>query len=331
MRRREFIATLSGAVAHATWPHLSFAQQPAMPVIGFLVSSAEEPAVAFVAAFRQGLKETGFVEGQNVKVEYRFADGKIDRLPEMAADLVRRNVAVIFAGGGGVTARLAKAETSTIPIVFVHGEDPVRIGLVEHLNRPGGNITGVTFFTVELGPKRLELLREMVPKAIRIALLVNPNSTNADNRASVALLQAAVLSSGQEPLVVNAGVVEDFATAFGRVVETRADALLVISDPLFTTRREQLIELAAHNRVPVFYPLREYVTSGGLASYGASITDAWRQTGMYVGRILKGEKPADLPVIQPTKFEFAINMKTAKVLGLDIQPTLLALADAVVE
>jgi putative ABC transport system substrate-binding protein len=213
----------------------------------------------------------------------------------------------------------------------VHGEDPVRIGLVEHMNRPGGNMTGVTFFTVELGPKRLELLRGIVPKAARTALLVNPNSTNADNAASVALVQAAILSSGQEPLIAHAGAVTDFAPAFERIVDARADALLVMSDPLFTTRRDQLVELAARHRVPAIYPLREYVASGGLASYGASITDAYRQTGVYAGRILKGEKPADLPVVQPTRFEFVINNKAAKNLDLGIGPTILALADEVIE
>jgi putative ABC transport system substrate-binding protein len=307
------------------------AQQPAIPVIGFLWSTAAAPVVSAVIAFRQGLKEAGYVEGQNVAIEFRYADSQIDRLPALAADLVRRQVSVIFAGGGGVTARTAKAATSTIPIVFVNGEDPVKVGLVPSLSRPGGNLTGVSFFTIELGPKRLELLRELVPSAKIIALLVNPSSANADNEAGAAAVQAVIRAGGQQSMVLHAASEADFGPAFARLMAQGAGALVVISDPLFTVRRDQIVALAALNGIPTIYPLREYVASGGLVSYGASAVDAWRQGGVYVGQILKGAKPADLPVMQSTKFELVINLKTAKALGLDIPPTLLARADEVIE
>jgi putative ABC transport system substrate-binding protein len=313
------------------WPLAARAQQKAMPVIGFLWSSAAGPVAYAVTAFRQGLKEAGYVEGQNVAIEFRYADSQIDRLPALAADLVRRQVSVIFAGGGGVTARVAKAATSTIPIVFVNGEDPVKVGLVPSLARPGGNLTGVSFFTIELGPKRLELLRELVPGAKAIALLVNPSSANADSEAGAAAVQAVIRAGGQQARILHTASETDFSPAFARLVKQQADALLIISDPLFTVRRDQIVALAARHGVPTMYPLREYVTSGGLVSYGASNVDAWRQGGVYVGQVLKGAKPADLPVRQPTKFQLVINLNTAKALGLDVPATLLAIADEVIE
>jgi putative ABC transport system substrate-binding protein len=329
MRRRQFITLLGGAAA--AWPLAARAQQKAMPVIGFLWSSAAGPVAYAVTAFRQGLKEAGYVEGQNVAIEFRYADSQIDRLPALAADLVRRQVSVIFAGGGGVTARVAKAATSTIPIVFVNGEDPVKVGLVPSLARPGGNLTGVSFFTIELGPKRLELLRELVPGAKAIALLVNPSSANADSEAGAAAVQAVIRAGGQQAMILHTASETDFSPAFARLVKQQADALLIISDPLFTVRRDQIVALAARHGVPTMYPLREYVTSGGLVSYGASNVDAWRQGGVYVGQVLKGAKPADLPVRQPTKFQLVINLNTAKALGLDVPATLLAIADEVIE
>jgi putative ABC transport system substrate-binding protein len=329
MIRREFITLLGGAAA--AWPFAARAQQKAMPVIGFLWSSAAGPVAYAVTAFRQGLKEAGYVEGQNVAIEFRYADSQIDRLPALAADLVRRQVSVIFAGGGGVTARVAKAATSTIPIVFVNGEDPVKVGLVPSLARPGGNLTGVSFFTIELGPKRLELLRELVPGAKAIALLVNPSSANADSEAGAAAVQAVIRAGGQQAMILHTASETDFSPAFARLVKQQADALLIISDPLFTVRRDQIVALAARHGVPTMYPLREYVTSGGLVSYGASNVDAWRQGGVYVGQVLKGAKPADLPVRQPTKFQLVINLNTAKALGLDVPATLLAIADEVIE
>jgi putative ABC transport system substrate-binding protein len=329
VKRRQFITLLGGAAA--AWPLAARAQQKAMPVIGFLWSSAAGPVAYAVTAFRQGLKEAGYVEGQNVAIEFRYADSQIDRLPALAADLVRRQVSVIFAGGGGVTARVAKAATSTIPIVFVNGEDPVKVGLVPSLARPGGNLTGVSFFTIELGPKRLELLRELVPGAKAIALLVNPSSANADSEAGAAAVQAVIRAGGQQAMILHTASETDFSPAFARLVKQQADALLIISDPLFTVRRDQIVALAARHGVPTMYPLREYVTSGGLVSYGASNVDAWRQGGVYVGQVLKGAKPADLPVRQPTKFQLVINLNTAKALGLDVPATLLAIADEAIE
>jgi putative ABC transport system substrate-binding protein len=329
VKRRQFITLLGGAAA--AWPLAARAQQKAMPVIGFLWSSAAGPVAYAVTAFRQGLKEAGYVEGQNVAIEFRYADSQIDRLPALAADLVRRQVSVIFAGGGGVTARVAKAATSTIPIVFVNGEDPVKVGLVPSLARPGGNLTGVSFFTIELGPKRLELLRELVPGAKAIALLVNPSSANADSEAGAAAVQAVIRAGGQQAMILHTASETDFSPAFARLVKQQADALLIISDPLFTVRRDQIVALAARHGVPTMYPLREYVTSGGLVSYGASNVDAWRQGGVYVGQVLKGAKPADLPVRQPTKFQLVINLNTTKALGLDVPATLLAIADEVIE
>ena len=281
-----------------------------------------------MAAFRQGLKEGGFVEGQNVKIEYRWAEGQYDRLPALAADLVRRKVAVIAATGGTVSVLAAKAATTTIPIVFTTGADPVKIGLVTNLNRPSGNITGASFFTNPLAAKRLELLRELVPNATLIAFLVNPNSPNAGPDVTEA--QDAARSLGLQLLVVRAGTERELAGAFA-TVEQRAGALLVAADAFFISRRDQLVELAARHMVPTIYFANEFAEAGGLTSYGLSQTDVYRQAGIYAGHILKGAKPTDLPVVLPTKYEFVINMKTAKTLGLTFPVTLLGRADKVIE
>jgi putative ABC transport system substrate-binding protein len=302
-----------------------------MPMIGFLASQSLPAAALTLTAFRQGLKEAGYVEGINVSVEYRYADSQTDRLPALAAELVRRPVSVIFACGGGVTARAAKAATSTIPIVFANGEDPVKLGLVPSLNRPGGNLTGVSFFTIELGPKRVELLRELVPRANTIAMLVNPASANADHQASAAVVEAAIRAGGQQPIAVPIAGEADVAPAFARMVEQRIGAMQMLPDPGFGALRIEIAALAARHGIATMYPLREYVTSGGLVSYGASSFDAWRRGGIYVAQVLKGAKPADLPVLLSDRFELVINMKAAKALGLEIPPKLLFTADEVIE
>ena len=300
-----------------------------MPEVGFLSSTSSAPYARFVAAFLQGLKEAGFVEGRNVTIAYRWGDGQFDRLPAMADDLVSRKVAVIMVGGGGVTALAAQKATSTIPIVFATGSDPVKLGLVASLNRPGGNITGVNSLAVNLGQKRLQLLRDLLPSAVTIGFLLNPGSPNVP--FDVPEMQSAARALGRHLLIVNAGSERDIDTALGSVVQQGAAALVVQAEPFLFSRRDQLVALAARYAIPTMYFERAFAAAGGLISYGADFADANRQAGIYTGRILKGEKPADLPVQQSTKVELVINLKTAKALGMEILATLLATADEVIE
>jgi putative tryptophan/tyrosine transport system substrate-binding protein len=326
MRRRAFIAGLGSAAA---WPLVARAQQPARPVVGYVTTMSANRNTHLPLAFRTGLKENGFIEGENIAIEYRWADGHLERLPSLIADLVRRRVAVIFATGGDVPALIAKGSTTTIPIVFLTGDDPVRSGLVASLNRPGGNATGATVIAGMLGAKRMALLRELAPKTRALGLLVNPNNPNSE--PETADVQAAVQAIGGQVQVLQAGNSEEIEAAFVALERAKLDGLLVNPDPIFLPRRDQLVALAARHAVPTVYYAREYVESGGLTSYGASFTWLYRQGGIYVARILKGEKPADLPVMQPTKFELVINLTTAKALGLTVPETLLATADEVIQ
>jgi len=327
-RRRKFL-TLLGVGIVAACPLAARAQQGAMPLIGFLASASEHGSRGFVAAFRNGLAESGYVEGRDVQVEYRWADNQYDRLSALAAELVRRAVSVIVASGGPAAPIAAKAATSTIPIVFTATSDPVRLGLVASLNRPGGNVTGMGAFTVELDAKRLEVLQELIPNVGLIGALVNPNRPDAEAQSQ--LVQKAAHTVGQQVRVLMAGSEREIDSAFAALVQQQIGALLVGADPFFSSRREQVVALAARHAVPAVYMNRDFVVAGGLASYGTNIADGYRQAGIYAIQILKGAKPADLPVMQPTKFELAINLKTAKALGLDVPPMLLARADEVIE
>jgi putative ABC transport system substrate-binding protein len=327
MRRREFITLLGGGAA--LWPLAARSQQPAMPVVGYLYVGSPEASPHLVAAFRKGLSEMGYVEGRNVATEYRFAHNDNARLPELAADLVRSRVAVIATPGGLPAALAAKAATTTIPIVFYTAIDPVQVGLVASLNRPGGNVTGFTSMNAELGGKRLGLLHELLPRSARFAVLVDPNSPQTES--IIKDLQAAAAGIGRQLEVLTAGTNREIDTAFANLVQKQADALLVTPSTLFNNRRVQLATLAAHYRLPAIYAWRESAEAGGLMSYGTNNADQFRQVGIYVSRILKGDKPADLPVQQPTRFEFVINLQTARTLGIDIPPILLAIADEVIE
>jgi putative ABC transport system substrate-binding protein len=326
MRRREFITLLGGSVA--AWPLTARAQQPAKPVVGYLSSNSAAETGVNLAAFRRGLSEMGFVEGRNVAIEYRWAEGHADRLPALAADLVQRRVAVIFASGN-VAIHAAEAATRSTPIVFNTGDDPVATGIVPSLNRPGGNVTGTSMTAGSLVTKRLQLLHELVPTAARIAMLVNSDNPNAETDGREA--ETAARSLGFSLFVLKVATGGDLDAAFATLAEMGADGLLVNTDSFLSSRRQQLVALAARREVPALYSWREFVEAGGLMCYGATITDSHRQAAIYVGRILKGEKPADLPVMQPTKFELVINLKTAKALGLTVPPSLLATADEVIE
>jgi putative ABC transport system substrate-binding protein len=326
MRRREFISLVGGAVT--TWPRGVLAQQP-LPVVGFLNAASPGPLRAQVAAFLEGLKQSSYVEGQNVAVEYRWAEGQYGRLPPLVADLVHHQVRVIVSGGGAPAALAAKAATTTIPIVFSLGADPIALGLVASLNRPGGNITGVYQFTSGLEGKRLGLLHEMVPKATPVAALINSNFSDAENQLHD--VQEAAARLGVQLVVVRANAENDFDSAFSALVRQRAGALQVCSSPFFNGRREQLVVLAARHAVPAIFEWRDFAAAGGLMSYGTNLADAYRQVGLYAGQILRGAKPADLPIVQSTKFELVINLSTAKALGIEVPPTLSARADEIIE
>ena len=325
IRRREFITLLGGAAA---WPLAARAQKPGMPVVGFLSINSAAEWVPFVTAFRDGLKEAGYVEGQNVTVEYRWADGHIERLPAQAAEMVGRRVAVIV--GANLDAALAaKAATTTIPIVFLSGGDPVQSGLVASFNRPNGNVTGVNFFSDVLAAKRLGLLHDLLPRATRVALLVNPNIQGRNDQLRDA--EGAARALGMQIIALNASTADEINTAFAALDRKPVDALVVAADPVLTARRYQIVALAARHALPAIYSVREWTAAGGLMSYSTSLADAHQHVGVYVGRILNGAKPGDLPVFQPSKFEFVINLQTAKALGLELPPTLLARADEVIE
>ena len=327
MNKREFITLLGGAAA---WPVAARAQQPAMPVVGLLDQRSPDELADRLRGFRQGLKDSDFVEGQNVAIDYRWAQNKEDRLPELAADLVRRRVAVIAATGGIGPTLAAKAATTTIPVVFIVSDDPVRLGLVASLARPGGNLTGINFFNVELTAKRLELLRELVPATTRVAVLINPANTEY-TETTVREVGAAARTIGLQIQVLKASTIGEINAAFATFVRERPDALFVGQDPFFNSRRTQLVHLATRYAVPASYTARDFAEAGGLMSYGANIADAWRQAGSYAGHILKGAKSADLPVVQSSKFELVINHQTATMLGLPVPDKLLATADEVIE
>jgi putative ABC transport system substrate-binding protein len=327
MRRREFITMLGGAAA--AWPLVARAQQSATPVIGWLGGTSAEGYRDRVADFRAGLKEQGFIERQNVSVEYRWADDHNERLPQLATDLVARRVAVIVSGGGSASALAAKAATTTIPIVFALAADPVRAGLVSNFNRPGGNITGIVGFTDALIAKRLELVTELLPNITLIGALLNPSNPNAESRSGD--LRAASAAAGRQIRFFHAAGPEELERAFTIAAEHRIGALIVQNDLLFVSRRKHVAELATRHRLPTIQETREYTDAGGLMSYGPIISDRYRLLGSYTGRVLKGEKPADLPVVQPTRFELVINLKTAKAIGIEVPPTLLARADEVIE
>ena len=326
MRRREFISLLGAATA---WPLAARAQQSTMPVIGFLSGRSSDDSRKVVAAFNKGLREIGFVEGQNVTFDFRWADGQYDRLAEFAAEFVKRRVAVLVAVGAVQAIRAARTATSTIPIVFVTGDDPVKLGLVASLNRPGGNVTGAYLENIGVGPKRLALLNEFVGKGSALAMLVNP--TNPSTEAQAKDAQAAARTLGHELQILSASTISEIDGAFEQLARGGANALLVGADPFFSSRREQIVALSTRNNLVTCYYFREFAEAGGLMSYGPSIAESYRQAGVYAGRILKGEKPGDLPVLMPTKFEFVINVKTAKALGLTISPGVLAIADEVIE
>jgi putative ABC transport system substrate-binding protein len=326
IRRREFMTLLGGAAA---WPLAARAQQPAMPVVGFLSSASPDQDAGRLRGFRQGLSEAGFVEGRNVSIEYRWAEEQNDRLPTLVADLVRREVAVIVQAGQVLGAILAKAATKTIPIVFLTGGDPLALGLVASLNRPGGNVTGITTLSAELEPKRLELLHEVVPRATTVGALLNPSNPNAESQSKD--IQAAARTLGLSLHLLNASSEDDFNTAFARLAQLQAGGLVIATDGLFISRGERLAGLAVQHAVPAIFQFRPFAAAGGFMSYGGNLVEMYRQSGVYTARILRGEKPADLPVQQVTKVELIINLKTARALGLTVPLTLLGRADEVIE
>src|SRR5262245_5215290 len=326
MKRREFITLLGGAAA---WPLAARAQRSAMPVIGFLHSGSAGPSSTNLAQFRRGLTETGFLEGNSVIIDYRWAEDRFDRLPALATELVGRNVSLIGVGGGDIAALAAKSATTTIPIVFAIGADPVQQGIVASLNRPSGNITGATFLAVEIRPKMVELIRELIPQGKKIAVVGNPNRPGFEELVKDVVKPAE--AAGLDVLVLKAGNEREIESVFSSLKQARIDGLLVLSDPVYTNRRDQVSRLLTSYKIPAIFGSRESVIAGGLMSYGASIEDAYRHAGVYAGRILKGEKPADLPVIQPTKFELVINLKTAKALGLTVPHSLLSRADELID